>query len=185
MRNIKIANTPLGTTVWNLCRKWFDNFQYQLYRIPGSGKKTFLWEDKILGNLPLSSINSLSDIKIWLTNKGFLRLADICNWDSDGNWVGWVFHETSVHLISQQNLLIPHLSGMALVNCFSKDVWGWGSIGKYSVGLGFSILQSSTGPCSSPAIWKNEWSCPCLPKANFFSWLLLHSQVLTGENLQR
>ena len=84
LRNIKIANTPTGTAVWNLCRKGFDNIQCQLYRIPGSEKKTFLWEDKILGNLSLSSINSLSEFKIWLTNKGFLRLADICNWDSNG-----------------------------------------------------------------------------------------------------
>ena len=38
----------------------------------------FLWEDKILGNSPLSSKNSFSELKIWMTNKGLLCLADIC-----------------------------------------------------------------------------------------------------------
>ena len=97
MRNIKIDNIPIGTSVWNLCRKGFDNIKSKLYLIPGSGKKIFLWDDKILGNLPLSSINSLSEFKIWLTNKGLLKLSDICNWDRDGNWARWVFPETSVN----------------------------------------------------------------------------------------
>ena len=100
MRNIKTTNIPLGTTILNLCRRGFDNIQQQLYRIPGSGKKTFMWEDKILGNLHLSSINSLSEIKSWLINKGFLRLENICIWDKDGNWVGWVFPEILEYLIS-------------------------------------------------------------------------------------
>ena len=73
---------------------------------------------------------------------------------------------------------------MAPVNRFSKDVWGWGHIRKYSAGLGFFTLQSSMGPCSSPAIWKDVWSSPYLPKEFFFTWLLLHRRVLTGENLQ-
>ena len=77
LRNIKIDNIPIGTTIWNLCRKGVDNIQSKLYIIPGSGQNIFLWEDKILGNPPLSSNNSLIDIKLWLTNKGFLRLADI------------------------------------------------------------------------------------------------------------
>ena len=90
LRNIKIANSPSGTTIWNLCRKGFDKIQSQLYRIPGNGKKTLLWEDKILGNLPLSSINSLSEIKAWLSNKGFLRLANnlYMGWRWDLGWLG-------------------------------------------------------------------------------------------------
>ena len=32
-------------------------------------------------------------------------------------------------------------------------------------------------------IWKSVWSSHYLPKVNFFSWLLLHNKVLTGDNL--
>ena len=118
LRNINSASIPIGTTVWNLCRIGLVNFQQQLYRIPGSGKRIFLWGDKIMGNLPLSSIDSLREIKLWLSNKGFLRLADICSWDRDGNWVGWIFLETPEHLILQQKLLVSSLSGLAPVNFY-------------------------------------------------------------------
>ena len=101
MRNINSANSPSRTTIWNLCRRGLDNFQLHLYRIPGSGKRTLLWEDKILGNLPLSSDESLSKIKNWLSNKGFLRLADICPWDRARNWVCWSFPEIPDYLIPQ------------------------------------------------------------------------------------
>ena len=90
-KNLKSINTPTGTTFWNLCKRGIDNIHHQLYRIPGSGKRIFLWDDNILGNPPLSSFTSLIEIKSWLTNKELLRLTDICFWDSEGNWVGWYF----------------------------------------------------------------------------------------------
>ena len=77
LRNINPEKLPKGTTIWNLCRNNLILIQQQIYRIPGNGKGIFLWEDKILGNPPLSSINLLYEIKLWLSNKGFLRLADI------------------------------------------------------------------------------------------------------------
>ena len=95
-----------------------------------------------MGNSPLSSIESLSEIKAQLTNKSFLRLADICIWDRDGSWVGWTFPVLPNHLISQKNLLILSLSGITPVNYFYKYSWGWGRTGKYSTAQGFSTLQS-------------------------------------------
>ena len=83
--NLTTSNTPTGTTIWNLCRRGIDKFNHQLYRIPGNGKKIILWEDKISGNSPISSVIMLEEIKVWLTNKGLLRLDDVCSWDSTGN----------------------------------------------------------------------------------------------------
>ena len=85
LRKLTSSSTPSGTTIWNLCRKGIDEFKKRLYRIPGNGNKISLWEDKISGNNPLSSVIMLDELKIWLKNKGFLRLADLCKWDYDGN----------------------------------------------------------------------------------------------------
>ena len=152
MRNINSANSPKGTSIWNLCRRGLDNFQLQLYRIPGSGKRTLLWEDKIMGNLPFSSNESLSEIKDWLSNKGFLRLRNIFSWDRAGNWVGWSFPDIPDYLIPQQNMLVLSLTSCAPVNCFLKDGWGWGSTSNYSVALGFKAIQLTLDSRIPPAI---------------------------------
>ena len=63
-----------------------------------------------MGNLPLSSNEYLSEIKDWLSNKGFLIMEDICSWERARNWVGWSFPEILDCLIPQQNLLILSLN---------------------------------------------------------------------------
>ena len=68
----------------------FVNFSQHLFSVPVNGKRTLLWEDKISGKPPLSFVFQLSELMDWSKNKGLLRLADICIWDSDGNWEGWL-----------------------------------------------------------------------------------------------
>ena len=114
-----------------------------------------MWEDKILGNPPLSFVNEFFEIKLWMSNKGLLRLADICSWDDAGNWVDWKFPEMPERLISEQSNLIKVLSGLAPIHCASKDKWGWGSSGVYYVGHGFSAIQSSHTSMLTPALWKS------------------------------
>ena len=132
LRNLNSETTPTRTIIWNLCRRGIKHIQHQLYRIPSNGMRIFLSEDNILGNPPLSTLNSLNEIKLWLINKGLLRLADICSWDSNGNWAGWYFLEIPEPLLLQQYLLISTLLGLAPIHFSSKDKWGWGRSGKYS-----------------------------------------------------
>ena len=141
LRNLNSETTPIGTTIWNLCRRGINHIQ-QLYRIPRNGMMIFLWEDNNLGNPPLPTLNLLNEIKLWLINKGLLRLADICSWDSNGNWVGWSFPEMPEPLIHHQHLLIIALSGMAPVHRSFKYKWAWGQSGFYSTAHGFSALQT-------------------------------------------
>ena len=79
LRTLKSEKLPSGKATWNLCRKSFYLIQQHVYIIPGNGKGIFLWEDKILGNSPLSSENYFYEIKLWMTNKFLLGLADICS----------------------------------------------------------------------------------------------------------
>jgi len=94
LRNLQAENTPKGTLIWNLCRRGLDFFQKHLYRIPGNGEKTMLWQDSIMGQLPIDNSKELKEIREWLTQHGFTKLADISSWDTLGNWRSWVFSGT-------------------------------------------------------------------------------------------
>ena len=85
LRNLQLLNSPIGSISWNLCRKFLDFFTKNLYRIPGNGKNTLLWDDKINVFVSLNSNFSLTEIKLWLTNKGLLRLSDLVSWEIHGN----------------------------------------------------------------------------------------------------
>jgi hypothetical protein len=86
LRNLQAESTPKGTLIWNLCRRGLDSFQKHLYRIPGNGKNTMLWQDNIMGNAPLNASDELKGIREWLSQRGFIKLADISAWDASGSW---------------------------------------------------------------------------------------------------
>ena len=123
MRNLSSANTPTGTAILNSCRKGFEFFNQQLFRIPSNGKRILLWEDKIFGNPPLSSVIPLSEIMNWATNKGLLCLADICTWDSSRNWVGWSIPDLPACLKSQKHMLLLSLTCLAPRKMFGVGEW--------------------------------------------------------------
>lgn len=116
LRKATAANTLTGTAIWNSYRKSFGFFNNHLFRIPSNGKRIHLWEDKIFGNPPLSSIIPLTELMNWATNKGLSRLADICSWDCVGYWIGWSLLDLPECLLPQKNLLFSTLSGLALVH---------------------------------------------------------------------
>ena len=117
MRNLKSANTPSNTAIWNFCRRGIEHIQHQLYRIPSNGMIILLREDNILGNPPLSSLNPLNEIKSWLINKGLLRLADICSLDSNRNWVGWSRLSSGDSRASSSSVEIVDFSSFWIGSC--------------------------------------------------------------------
>ena len=46
-----------------------------------------------------------------------------------------------------------------------------------------SIFKNLIPQTCPPSLWKSVWYSPCLPKVNFFTWILMHNKVLSGENL--
>ena len=153
LRNISSKNSSSGSGIWNSCRKCLAFFKQNLYKIPGNGMKTLLWEDSISGTPSFSSDSQLHDLMFWFKNQGLNRLADICKWDLEGNWSGWIFPELPVHLSAQKLYLSSLLTGLAPVHISSKDRWGWGAEGSYtakSAFLSLMLVHNSTFP---PAIW--------------------------------
>ena len=150
LRNISAVNTPSGSAIWNSCRKGFEFFCQQLFRIPGNGLRTLLWEDHIFKKPPLSSVLQIFYFMNWSKNKGLLRLADICTWDFDGFWTGWSFLDLPIYLESQKYVLLPLLSALAPICVSQHDQWGWGHDGEYSAANGLKRLQPTLPTCFVP-----------------------------------
>ena len=129
LRNLQAVNIPNGSLTWNLCRRGMEFFQKHLYHIPGNGRKILLWEDSIQGHDPLSNNSSLTEIMLWLVNKGLLRFVDISKWDNKGNWVDWHF-DLLDWFIPQKKLLLTEVIGKAPIHHSTKDPWGWGKSSK-------------------------------------------------------
>jgi ribonuclease HI len=177
------ASSPKGTLAWSLCCRGIDFFRMHLYKIPGNGKKTRLWRDRIMGHHPLSEINEIADLRVWLRARGIRKIEDIVEWEEDGNWKGWNLPNIPEHLKDQLNLFTAEIADFAPVHKNEEDTWGWGQTGVYSAKQGYLQMQSKKDSVHPEGVWKQIWECFSIPKINFFFWTLFQNKILTGENL--
>ena len=87
------------------------------------------------------------------------------------------------HLLHQKHLLLDKVKGSAPINLHTSDFWRWGKTRVYTPMLGFVALQSTLNQAFNPSIWQHTWDAYGIPGVNFFTWLLIHRKVLTGENI--
>jgi hypothetical protein len=52
---------------------------------PRNGKNTILWQDNIMGNVPLNTSVDLKGIREWLSQRRFIKLTNISVWDASRN----------------------------------------------------------------------------------------------------
>eukprot|EP00253_Pinus_taeda_P028283 PITA_28283 len=156
IRKMQIQSTAASSQVWRLCCKSSEFFKKHMYRIPGNGKSTQLWKDRIMGKDPLVEREDIAELRNWLERAG-------------------------VNRIQLENLL----EDATLDNRFKKDRWGWGKSGIYPSAEGYKSLQGKRISHHTSAFWKQIWEPLALPKINFFFWTLVHNKLLTGDNLTK
>jgi hypothetical protein len=66
-----------GTTLWKLCSWGWEFLKENLYKIHRNGKRTRLWEDKIMGLQPLNFVSDFIDLHAWIIQQGIQMLVDI------------------------------------------------------------------------------------------------------------
>jgi ribonuclease HI/exonuclease III len=184
-RNLQFDPTVNSTQVWKLCCKSSTFFNNSLYRVPGNGKRTYIWQDRIMGSEPLEANQDIADIREWLTRTGKIRLYDISMWDCRGDWAGWDLNGIPDWLTPQKNLLVELLEGSTPENRHMRDSWAWGLSGTYTTAAGYKALQNTKDNSHPPAFWKLVWDNLALPKVNFFFWTLVQNKLLTGDNLEK
>eukprot|EP00253_Pinus_taeda_P018086 PITA_18086 len=177
------ASSPKGTLAWRLCCGGIDFFRMHLYKVPGNGKKTWLWKDRIMGHPPLSEKNEIAELRVWLRSRRIRKIEDIVEWDDDGNWKCWNLPNIPEQLNEQLNLFSVEITDFAPVHKNEEDTWGWGQTGVYSAKQGYLQMQSKKDSVHPEGVWKQIWECFSIPKINFFFWTLFQNKILTGENL--
>lgn len=185
LRNLHLEDTANCTLLWKLCLRSNKKFKRFIYRIPGNGKGTRLWLDRIMGSNALIYKDEIAGIREWLTAAGKTKLSDISEWDSNGDWVDWAFPAPPEQLQQQLILLRNLLSGAAPIHSSMPDRWGWGRTGEFSTSEGYRAYQATGNSTHSPSLWKSIWDTASLPKINFFTWTLIQNKILTGDNLAK
>ena len=64
--NLQAVKIPKVTITWNLCMRRLDFFQKNLYRIPGNGKGTMLWHEKVMWQTTLDNVEEIRGACEWL-----------------------------------------------------------------------------------------------------------------------
>eukprot|EP00253_Pinus_taeda_P027195 PITA_27195 len=185
LRNLHLEDTANYTLLWKLCLKSNKNFKRFIYRIPGNGKGTRLWQDRIMGRNALIHNEEIAGLRDWLTAAGKTRLSDISKWDLNGDWVDWAIPAPPAHLQQQKLILVNLLIDAAPIHSSIQDRWGWGRSGEYTAAEGYKAYQTTGNSNHSPALWKSIWDPAALPKVNFFAWTLIHNKILIGDNLNK
>ena len=60
--------------------------------------------------------------------------------------------------------------------------WGYGTQGTFSTSEAYQ-LQTCIDPSPASEIWQKLWNLKLWPKVTLFLWLVLHSSILTWDNL--
>jgi hypothetical protein len=172
--------TRKGSPIFSLCLKALELITSKLSWIPGNGRKIKFWEDSILGQTPLSSLEGLENIKSWLHSNSKVTLWDLSVWDQGGSWLKWDLGDYPQLLETEARTLLEALQGRSPSSARKKDKRGWGSSsGCYSAAAGSAALQAIPWVAPDPLVWKNLWLLPSLPKIDLFYWSLLHNSILS------
>eukprot|EP00253_Pinus_taeda_P005985 PITA_05985 len=114
-----------GTQVWKLCSKGIEFFKTHLFKIPGNGKNTQLWKDRVMGHPPLKENSEITEIRIWLQSKG-IYFAPVHR-DEEDSW-GW--GKTGVYTARQGYLQLQSKKNSPHLKEVWKQVWDSFSIPK-------------------------------------------------------
>jgi hypothetical protein len=123
-----------------------------------------------MGNLPLASNASLTEIREFLDHRGTKSIKDISKWDDNGFWSDWQFGNVPNHLLQQLEMLRVELREATPVHKTEKDNWGWRSTGTYSAAKGYALLQLQKDIPHPTRFWMEVWDSMAIPKVNFFFW---------------
>lgn len=178
-----IAERPC-TPVWKMIKKALPLLKTCISKVPGNGKQTSIWNDRIMGQEAKEKLPHLRQLQQWMMGKNLTSLYDISEWEQD-RWKGWKIRSIPNRLREQWNNLKLSLAGAAPSSRGKEDSFIWDpNGGSYSVKEGYKALQAQTA-LNNWQYHKSVWKIESLPKIKFFNWTLLHGKLLTAENLKK
>ncbi|XP_059068451.1 uncharacterized protein LOC131858970 [Cryptomeria japonica] len=104
--------------------------------------------------------------------------------DLGKEWYWKDLSSTGLSAQEQQRLsIVLNQRKVFLIGKEDKVIWCGAKDGKYSVKLGYQLIEGREEAPSKT--WPLFWSKECLPKAGAFAWLATKGRILTGERRKR
>eukprot|EP00253_Pinus_taeda_P008659 PITA_08659 len=186
--NSNILNDPIidipYTPVWRLIKKVLPHFRENVSKLPGNGKDTKIWADRIMNSNPRNLLQELRPLQDWMEDRRIITLYDISSWNQN-IWRVWKELQLPQDLKESWYNLKSSLSGIAPVNKEKEDTYIWDSCGgSFSVREGYKSLQNRN-PTANWNLHTATWKSECIPKVKHFNWTLLKGKILIAENLRK
>eukprot|EP00253_Pinus_taeda_P016021 PITA_16021 len=173
-----------STPVWKLIKNSLPQAKPLISRAPGNGKKTSIWNDRIMGTEARGALLNSRPLQQWMEQANQRTLFDISQWNQN-EWKGWKSLALPPNLEKSWADLKVSLSGFAPTSRTIEDKFIWDpNRGAYTVKDGYKTLQNSSSANNWP-LHKVVWRIESLPKVKMFNWTLLHGNILTAENLRK
>eukprot|EP00253_Pinus_taeda_P022784 PITA_22784 len=181
--NDSIVDRPC-TPVWRLIKKVLPHFRENVSKLPGNGKNTKIWADRIMNSNPRNLLQELRPLQEWMEDRRITTLYDISSWNQN-RWRDWKQLHLPQDLKELWHNLKTSLSGLAPINKEKEDRYIWDTCGgPFSVREGYKSLQNRN-PTATWNLHTATWKTECIPKVKHFNWTLLKGKILTAENLRK
>eukprot|EP00253_Pinus_taeda_P005844 PITA_05844 len=172
------------TPMWRLIKKVLPHFKENVSKLPGNGKDTKIWLDRIMGSKPRNLLQDLRPLQDWIEARKITSLFDISLWNHN-RWLDWKDIQTPPLLKDQWINLKLSLSGSAPKNMRTEDRYIWDPCGgNLTVKEGYKSLQNLS-PAAKWNLHAVAWKTECIPKVKYFNWTLLKGKTLTAKNLRK
>eukprot|EP00253_Pinus_taeda_P022245 PITA_22245 len=186
--NSNILNDPIidrpCTPVWRLIKKVPPHFRENVSKLPGNGKDTKIWADRIMNSNPRNLLQELRPLQDWMEDRRLITLHDISSWNQN-RWRDWKELQLPQNLKESWYNLKSSLSGKAPLNKEKEDTYIWDSCGgSFSVREGYKSLQN-INPTANWNLHTATWKSECIPKVKHLNWTLLKGKILIAENLRK
>eukprot|EP00253_Pinus_taeda_P007860 PITA_07860 len=126
--NSNILNDPIidrpCTPVWRLIKKVLPHFRENVSKLPGNGKDTKIWADRIMNSNPRNLLQELRPLQDWMEDRRLITLYDISSWNQN-RWRDWKELQLPQDLKESWYNLKSSLSGKAPVNKEKEDTYIW------------------------------------------------------------
>jgi hypothetical protein len=182
------GDTP-GSLIWAAAKQNRQLVTQHAFWEIRNGKTTLFWKDSWQQWPILDHEDWAEHISTQATQAGLTTVADYWRDDpQDNTWRHWHLDRESMNLDGHVDLgpyqnemlkrKIPKLTGEDILR------WGYRPRGTYGIREAYHIkIQPNLAP--TRAVWRKIWNLRHWPKITLFLWLVVHSSILTWDNLSK
>eukprot|EP00253_Pinus_taeda_P019866 PITA_19866 len=143
-----------STPVWKLIKKSLPQAKPLISRAPGNGKRTSIWNDRIMGMEARGVLLNSRPLQQWMDQANQRTLFDISQWNQN-EWKGWKSLVLPPILEKSWANLKVSPTGSAPINRTIEDKFIWDpNGGAYTVKDGNNSIFNGKKPCITKTIAK-------------------------------